>query len=86
MKVVFYYEVMGHIIVLMVTMRLIVNEEMNINLNNSSSSSNNNNNNNNNNSKIMLFVLKRDQLILLTEKVKNMFSDWNGEIDVSDHV
>jgi len=69
-------------------MRLIVNEEMNINLNNSSSSSSSssNNNNNNNNSKIMLFVLKRDQLILLTEKVKNMFSDWNGEIDVSDHV
>jgi hypothetical protein len=78
---------MGHIIVLMVTMRLIVNEEMTINLNNNNNnSSSSSNNNNNNNSKIMLFVLKRDQLILLTEKVKNMFSDWNGEIDVSDHV
>jgi hypothetical protein len=78
----------------MVTMRLIVYEErnpemieeMNINFNNS-----NNNNNNNSNSKIMLIVLKRasDHLILkilLTEKVMNMFSDWNGEIDVSDHV
>jgi hypothetical protein len=65
-------------------------EEMNINFNNSNNN-NNNNNNNNSNSKIMLIVLKRasDHLILkilLTEKVMNMFSDWNGEIDVSDHV